>query len=200
MKKHQKLVNQTLNHMNDEMIVFVGDSITEQWAVNGQTVWSKYYSSRGTYNYGIGGDQTQQVLYRIQNKEFDGLHPKVIVLLIGTNNVYLNETLDDIAHGVNETVRELLAKMPKSKLILLGVLPRGEPLGTKCKQLNELIKNLDNQQTVYYLDMWSQFEDPSGHIRTELYTSGLLHLTQLGYHVWQQTMEPLLNKLDPTIF
>ena len=88
-----------------------------------------------------------------------------------------------------------MAKMPETKLILLGVLPRAEPLGAKCKQLNTLIKKLDNQKSVYFLDMWLAFEDESGKQKTDLYVGDKLHLNDKGYEVWQQTMEPLLKKL-----
>ncbi|CAG2178877.1 unnamed protein product [Oppiella nova] len=197
LKRHEALVNQTLQHKTEEQIVFVGDSITEGWAGNGKAVWAKYYTPRHTFNYGIGGDQTQHVIYRIQNKEFDGLNPKVTILMIGTNNAGGN-TVEDIAHGVNETVKELLGKMPNTKVILLGVLPRAEPLGAKVKQVNELIAKLNNDKNVFFLDMWSAYET-DGKQHTELYVSDKLHLNEKGYEVWQQTMEPLLKKLDPTL-
>src|SRR4051812_10943438 len=82
LKHHEALVNQTLQHKGDLQMAFVGDSITAGWAQNGKTVWDKYYTPRHAYNYGIGGDITQSVIYRIQNKEFDGLNPKVTVLMI----------------------------------------------------------------------------------------------------------------------
>ncbi|CAG2111128.1 unnamed protein product [Medioppia subpectinata] len=88
--KHQRLVNQTRDHMNDEVIVFVGDSITHNWANLGGTVWDKHYRRRHAYNYGVGGDRTENVLYRIANNEFDGLDPKMIVLMIGMNRWVTN--------------------------------------------------------------------------------------------------------------
>ncbi|CAG2118761.1 unnamed protein product [Medioppia subpectinata] len=85
--------------------------------------------------------------------------------------------------------------MPETKLILLGVLPRAEPLGAKVKQVNTLIKKLNNDKNVFFLDMWSAYESADGHIKTELFGSDKLHPNARGYEVWQQTMEPLLNKL-----
>ncbi|XP_054157128.1 platelet-activating factor acetylhydrolase IB subunit alpha2-like [Oppia nitens] len=194
LKRHEKLLEQTRLHKTDEQLVFVGDSITEGWAGNGHNVWAQHYTPRHAYNYGIGGDRTEHVIYRIQNKEFDELKPKVTVLMIGTNNIASN-TIEDIAHGVNETVRELLGKMPETKLILLGVLPRAEPLGTKCKQLNTLIKKLDNQKNVFWHDMWLDFESADGKQKTDLYVSDKLHLNEKGYQVWQQSTEALISKL-----
>jgi hypothetical protein len=80
---HEQLINMTIEHKKDIKVVFLGDSITAGWAGNGKEVWHKYYAPRGAYNYGIGGDTTQNVLYRIQNHEFDDISPKVLVLKIG---------------------------------------------------------------------------------------------------------------------
>ena len=108
-----------------------------------------------------------------------------------------SNTIEDIAHGVHAILQQLAVKMPVTKVILLGVLPRNEPLGTKAKQLNVLLKKLADEKTVYWLDMWSAFETPEGKQKTELYVADHLHLNAAGYEVWAHTMEPLLNKLDP---
>jgi len=196
LKRHEALVNQTLQHHADEQVIFIGDSITEGWAGNGQAVWTQYYAPKHAYNYGIGGDQTQHVLYRIANKEFDGLTAaKVSILMIGTNNLGGN-TVEDIAHGIKEILAQLEAKMPSTKIILLGVLPRDEPLGAKAKQLNALIAKYADDSKVFWCDMWSAFESADGKQMTELYVSDHLHLDAAGYAAWQKTMEPLLTKLD----
>ncbi|XP_054157126.1 platelet-activating factor acetylhydrolase IB subunit alpha2-like [Oppia nitens] len=194
--RHKLLIDQTIIHKTEEQIVFVGDSITDFWTLGqGRDVWAKYYANRHAFNYGISGDRTENVVYRIQNKEFDGLKPKVTVVMIGTNNIPLKESTEDIAKGVEEIVRELLAKMPETKVILLGVLPRGLPLGNICKELNTLIKKLDNQKNVFWLDMWSAFEGTDGDVKHELFNLDKLHPNHEGYVVWQKTMEPLLQKL-----
>jgi hypothetical protein len=83
MTHHEMLLNTTKTHKNDIKVVFLGDSITSGWGGNGKETWNKYYAPRGAYNYGIGGDTTQNVLWRIRNHEFDGISPKFIVLKIG---------------------------------------------------------------------------------------------------------------------
>ena len=83
MHEHEALLNQTHLHAKEEQIVFIGDSITHGWAGNGKAVWAKHYSDRHAFNYGIGGDRTEHVLWRIDNKEFDGIKAKVAVLMIG---------------------------------------------------------------------------------------------------------------------
>ena len=89
---HERFLNQTLQHMEDIKIVFLGDSKTEEWVQEGKgkKVWEKYYVNRGTYNYGIRSDSTRQVLWRIEHDELYGLDPKVLVFFIGGNNFYEN--------------------------------------------------------------------------------------------------------------
>ena len=195
-EKHERLINQTIEHGKDAKIVFIGDSITEMWGSNGKEVWNKYYAPRHAYNYGIGGDSTQHVLYRIENKELDGPNPKVTVLMIGTNNLKAN-TVQDIAHGVQEILKQVEHKMPATKVILLGILPRPKPYGEKAQEVNNLIEKFANQKTVFWLDMKSSFVTTDGKQKDELYIKDRVHLQPAGYEVWHKTMEPLLVKLDP---
>jgi lysophospholipase L1-like esterase len=120
----------------------------------------------------------------------------MIFKTIGTNNA-APTTVEDIAHGVREAVTELLGKMPNTKVILLALLPR-DSLHDKVRQVNEAIKTLNNDKNVFFLDMWSAYET-DGKLHTELYNDDKLHLSPKGYEVWQQTMEPVLKKLDPTL-
>ena len=89
LKRHQELVTLTRQHAKEEKITFIGDSITEAWAFNGKNQWAKFYAPRQAYNYGVAGDQTQHVLYRIANGEFDGITAKVAVLLIGNLSEFI---------------------------------------------------------------------------------------------------------------
>ena len=106
-----------------------------------------------------------------------------------------DNSVEDIAHGVQAIIADLQGKMPETKIVLLGVLPRGEPLGSKAKELNVLLKEFGNNQSVYWLDMWNQFIDANGNPKPGLYTDDNLHLIEGGYQVWQQTLDPLLNQL-----
>ncbi|CAG2170476.1 unnamed protein product [Oppiella nova] len=179
-------------------IVFVGDSITEFWESVGRMTWDRSYAPRHAYNYGISGDRTENVIYRIREKEFDGLHPKVAVLMIGTNNIGWNNSVEDTVRGVKQVLTELTAKLPDTKVILTSHLPRTEPYGSKCKQVTELIQQFADNKTVFYEDLWTPYVFPNGTQKLELFVDGL-HLSPKGYEVWQQTMEPLLNKLSPTL-
>ena len=87
--------------------------------------------------------------------------------------------------------------MPTTKIILLGVFPRGEPLGSKAKQLNVLLEKFGDNRNVFWLNMWNAFVTSDGKLKPGYYFPDNLHLLESGYQAWQETMEPLLKKLDP---
>ena len=86
---HEQLMNQTKMHGKEAQIVFLGDSITQGWRYSGAPIWDKFYAPRHAFNYGVGGDRTENILWRLANKEFDGVNPKVVVLMIGISIKYL---------------------------------------------------------------------------------------------------------------
>jgi lysophospholipase L1-like esterase len=172
-------------------LLFLGDSITQGWRENG--VWQRFYGSRHAQNFGIGGDRTQHVLWRIQNGELDGIEPKVIVLMIGTNNLH-SETPDEIAQGTGAIVAELRRRLPKSKILLLGIFPRSpKPDGVRerLKSANEKIAKLDDGSHVRYLDIGRAFINDDGTISPDVMPDGL-HLSLKGYRIWADAMEPTL--------
>ncbi|OJW22659.1 MAG: hypothetical protein BGO49_01370 [Planctomycetales bacterium 71-10] len=174
-------------------VIFLGDSITEGWGQN--PVWKKYYGQRKALNLGIGGDQTQHVLWRIQNGELVGLHPKALMLMIGTNNAGSNPA-DQIAEGVEAIVAELQKTLPDTEILLLGVFPRGEkPDDTRKKltDVNARISKLDGGK-VHYLDIGSSFVNPDGTISKDIMPD-YLHLSEKGYELWAAAVEPTLKKL-----
>ena len=121
MEMHKSfLVHAKKGHID---LLFLGDSITQGW--NENSVWQRFYGPRHAANFGIGGDRTQHVLWRIQNGELDGIEPKVTVLMIGTNNLH-DDTPDEIAQGIKTIVAELRKRLPKTKVLLLGVFPRSQ--------------------------------------------------------------------------
>ncbi|HTQ39570.1 MAG TPA: GDSL-type esterase/lipase family protein [Pirellulales bacterium] len=110
----------------DVDLLFVGDSITQGWETRGKDVWDKYYGNRKAMNDGISGDRTQHVLWRHDQGNIDGIHPKLAVIMIGTNNSNgKDNTAEEIADGVTAIVHQLREKLPDTKLLLLGIFPRG---------------------------------------------------------------------------
>jgi lysophospholipase L1-like esterase len=181
--------------------LFIGDSITQGWGDDngGKALWQKYYAPRGVENFGIGGDTTRQVLYRLQNGLVDGLSPKVVVLRIGTNNLYNDHNAgsdEEIAAGVGEIVKLLRTKLPGAKILLLDVLPRQNEYFTgRTKAINTLISKLDDGQNVRFLAMSDAFQTAPGKVRPELYTGDQLHLSAAGYARWAELMQPLFDQL-----
>jgi lysophospholipase L1-like esterase len=172
-------------------LLFLGDSITQGW--NDNDVWKRFYGPRNPANFGIGGDRTQHVLWRIQNGELDGIEPKVVVLMIGTNNAS-SASADEIAQGITAIVEELRHRLPNAKILLLGVFPRGEnPDATREKldAVNAKIAGLDDGTHVKFLDIGKKFLNEDGTISREVMPD-YLHLSSKGYRIWADAMEPTL--------
>jgi len=172
-------------------LLFLGDSITQGW--NDNEVWKRFYGPRNAANFGIGGDRTQHVLWRIQNGELDGIEPKVVVLMIGTNNAS-SSTDDEIAQGITAIVEELRHRLPRARILLLGVFPRGQkPDATreKLQAVNARIARLDDGSQVKFLDIGKAFLNEDGTISREIMPD-YLHLSPRGYRIWADAMEPTL--------
>jgi lysophospholipase L1-like esterase len=178
-------------------LLFVGDSITEGWGNN--AVWQKTYAPLKAANIGIGGDTTENVLWRLENGEVDGISPKVAVLLIGTNNFGLEQhSPDQVAKGVAACVQTLRKKLPTTKIILLAIFPRdpnpAADIRKKIKTVNDQIQKLDDRKTVHYLDIGPKLANPDGSLAKEVMPD-FLHLSEKGYQIWADAMAPLLKEL-----
>ena len=183
-------------------LLFLGDSITAGWGGNGKEVWAKSFAAWEPANFGIGGDRTQHVLWRIQNGELDGLKPKAAVIMIGTNNTG-GDTAEGIASGVTKIVETIRQKLPGTKILLLAVFPRGEkpttpekanPGRDKIKQVNGIIAKLADNKNVFFLDIGEKFMEPDGTITKEIMPD-FLHLTPAGYQIWADAITPKLTEL-----
>ncbi len=180
-------------------LAFLGDSITQSWETQGRAVWERFYGPRRAANYGFGGDSTQHVLWRLDHGEFDGLAPKVIVLLIGTNNARHGDgTPDEIAAGVRAVLGRLADKCPRSKVLLLGILPRGAAPGDamrlKCDQVNALLPALADGDRVHFLNINGALLQPDGTLPKAI-APDQLHLSAQGYERWAAAMESRLQEL-----
>jgi lysophospholipase L1-like esterase len=183
-------------------LVFLGDSITAGWAGAGKDVWAKSFSQWTPANFGIGGDRTQHVLWRIENGELETIKPKAAVLMIGTNNTG-GDTAEGIAKGVTKIVETIRKKQPDTKILLLAVFPRGEKPTTpekanagrdKIKQVNAIIAKLDDKKNVFFLDIGDKFMQPDGTIAKDIMPD-FLHLSPAGYQIWADAITPKLTEL-----
>ncbi|OXA63915.1 platelet-activating factor acetylhydrolase IB subunit beta [Folsomia candida] len=195
MERYQTNVNNTLINGPNINLLFYGDSITEGWDYTGRQIWDTVYAPFGAANYGIGGDATQHVLWRSMNGETENLAPKLCVLKIGTNNVgWYPER--DIARGISAIVAELRGRLPTTKILLLGILPRINAEETeRVEQINAMVSILDNGNTVRFLNMRDAFYMGNGQFYPGLYSPDLLHLETMGYAKWRETMEPLFLEM-----
>ncbi len=192
MKLHESFLDQAKK--GNIEVLFLGDSITQGWNSNG--VWKRFYGPRHAANFGIGGDRTEHVLWRIEHGEIDGIHPRVVVLMIGTNNSGSN-TADEIALGIAAIVKELRQRLPETKVLLLGIFPRGQkPDATRAKleEVNRQVSRLDDGSHVTYLDIAKAFLNPDGTLSREIMPD-YLHLTAKGYRLWADAIEPTLWRL-----
>lgn len=191
MEIHQRYVERAKKGKVD--LLFLGDSITQGWNEETNPIWKRFYGPRHAANFGIGGDRTQHVLWRIKNGELDGIKPMVAVLMIGTNNVSSN-TPDEIAHGVTAIVQELRQRLPETKILLLAVFPRSQKpdsIRDRLKSVNEKIAKLNDGDHVRFLDIGKAFLEEDGTISNEIMPD-YLHLSRSGYRRWAEAMEPTL--------
>ena len=180
-------------------VAFIGDSITLGWVDAGKEVWNKRYAPLGVADYGLGGDSTRQVLWRIAHGEMDGISPKLIVLNIGTNNLYSDNNAgsdEEIAEGITAVVTTLRKKLPDAKILLCGILPRqNDYFSNRIIHINSLIGKLDDGKMVRFLDMKDKFADSPAQIKANLYNPDHLHLASEGYQVWADAMQPLFTSM-----
>lgn len=188
-------------------ILFIGDSIfhffggekLDNYPLAGQHAWNEHYAARNAGNIGFGWDRTENVLWRLQHGAIDGIAPKVVVLLIGTNNLG-GCSAPDIALGIKSIVLEIEQRLPHTNILLLGILPRGEnpnPLRDKIAEVNAMIAKLDGTHHVSFLDIGAKFLTPEGRINKDL-MPGFLHPNETGYRILAEAIEPALTKLLKT--
>lgn len=180
-------------------LLFIGDSITQGWEDAGRAVWARYYAPRRAFNLGYNSDRTEHVLWRLEHGELEGLAPRGIVLLIGTNNTSAErESPEDTAAGIRTIVELLRHRLPTSRILLLGLFPRGhdarDPFWQINAQVNQQVQRLADNRTVWYLDLGRLFYDEAGRLSSGAMPD-LLHPSADGYRQWAEAMEPMIQRL-----
>lgn len=196
--QRQDTLNERVKQHPDAQLLFIGDSITHGWEGGGKEVWQKYYEKRHALNLGIGGDQTQHVLWRLDHGNLEGLHPKLAVVMIGTNNAGAGNSPKEIADGVKAVVDQLRTKVPGCKVLLLAIFPRDQLPTGKLRKINdaanEMIAKFADNQNVFYLDIGQKFLGPDGSLPKDIMPD-LLHPNAKGYEIWASAIEPSVAKL-----
>ena len=201
-------INRRIEQGNIDLL-FVGDSITHFWegtiypadsephGTAGQVVWDEYYSQRNAVNIGIGGDKIEHILWRLDNGNIDGISPKLIVLLAGTNNVEDN-TAAEIADGIVAIIDKLQLKLPDSKILLLSIFPRGEHPNDLRKILanasDTAAARIADRDKVFYMDIAANFLSNDGILRPDIMPDAL-HPNEQGYRIWAESIEPIVSQL-----
>ena len=181
-------------------LIFDGDSITAGWQSTGRSIWNEHYGKLNAFDFGIAGDGTQHLLWRlIEGKQADGLHPKLIVLMIGTNN--LSNTADQVADAIKRIVAEYQKRCPEAVILLQAILPRGEqpannPHRDKNKVINQTLAKFADGKKVIFIDFGDKFLNPDGTIIADL-MPGFLHPSAKGYQIWADAIPPIINQYFP---
>jgi len=180
-------------------IIFIGASIIAGWQGAGAAIWQKDYLPRHALNFGISGDKTQNVLWRLDNMNVKELRPKVAVIMIGANNTA--NTPREIADGIEAVVNRARSIFPGVKVILVSLTPNRRA-NDKMMAVDAILKSFTDDQSVYWLDLVPLMPPittttPDG--KTDTNWKGLkadhLHPNASGYQIWHDAMEPLLSKL-----
>lgn len=200
-----------LKNKDNVAVLFLGDSImndiwrsrslsyAERVKAGGNPVWQKYYDPLPAANFGISGDETGNLLWRItEGGALDGFRPKVVVLMIGINNLIRGQTPEQTAEGIAAVAKTVKSKLPDTRLLLLGVFPCWQPathpIREKVRRTNALIRPLHDGQQVFYLDVGHVFVEPDGNILKEK-LQDTLHPSEKGYALWAEAMDPYLSDL-----
>ena len=197
LKRHEAFVARAKE--GNVKVLFLGDSITAGWAGAGKEVWAQRYEKLPAANFGIGGDRTQHVLWRITHGELEGIHPQVVVLMLGTNNIK-SDSAAAIAKADEKLVSTIRQKLPGTKILLLGIFPRAHKtddpamhIPEKVKAVNDQLARLDDGKDVRYLDLADKLA-PGGTLVPEYYTDNV-HLTAKGYEVWADAIDARLKEM-----
>ncbi len=162
-------------------LLFLGDSITDGWRGGGLTVWNKYFAPLKAANFGIGGDRTEHVIWRLRHGELEGIQPKLVVLMIGTNN---GDSAEDVTAGIKTIIADIHERSAGSRILLLGIFPRGEkPAGRERNEaVNKMIAALPDRK-VTYLDIGAVFLTADGTLSADIMPD-FLHPNARGYQLW----------------
>jgi len=194
MPRHEAKLAEAKKRSEEIELVFIGDSITHHFD---KGVWAENFEQYGAFNLGFSGDETQHVLWRFENGALDHLDPKLAIIMIGTNNTgNSSHEPSDTALGIDAVVRETKAQLPKSKMLLLGIFPRGiekdHPMRKTNKAINNKLPAIAEKHGIDYLDIGHIFLDKKGRLPGNIMPDAL-HPKKVGYELWAKAMKPQIT-------
>lgn len=197
--RHKAFLKEIKDGHGDFDFVLIGDSITDGWPSRGKNTYACFAPWK-PLDLGVSGETTEEVLWRLQNGELDGIHPKVVMIMIGTNNLgrYADEKPEWVAAGIKRIIEAVRAKHPKAKVLLLAIFPRSatteDPIRRRVEETNKLLPSLADGKNVHFMDIGNRFLDMQGNLPTEVMPD-LLHPNAEGYRIWLEAVKPKLEEL-----
>jgi serine/threonine protein kinase/lysophospholipase L1-like esterase len=183
-------------------VLFLGDGNTDAWLTGaGKAVWAKRFVPLKAEAFGFANDRTENVQWRIRNGELDGIAPKVVVLMIGINNILFDGLErsggEEVAAGITAIVKTIRAKSPGSRVLLMAIFPYGPQGGTalrkKIAAVNEIIARLDDGKAVRYLDIGPKLLQANGFLPANIIQG--VNIQRRGYEIWAAAIAPLLQEM-----
>ena len=203
---HEQLLEKARKDHID--IYFEGDSITRRWGATDYPEllanWKQNFFGWNAADFGWGADKTENILWRLENGEFDGVNPKVIVLLAGTNNVGnhvpatgADAKVAEVTGGLQAILRVLQAKAPDATIILMAIFPRNDDPAVLpiIERINENLSKLSDGKKIRYLNINDKLADRDGKLFDGMMNADKLHPALKGYQVWADVLKPILTEL-----
>ncbi|WP_146180309.1 GDSL-type esterase/lipase family protein [Opitutus sp. ER46] len=184
-------------------LYFLGDSITRRWGATDYPAmlahWQANFHGWNAGNFGWGGDSTENILWRVEHGELDGVNPRVIVLLAGTNNLGLHPppgAVDEVPRGIKAIIDVCRRKAPHAVIILTAIFPRNdsEAANAAIRAINPKLAAFADGRTIRFLNVNDRLADEQGRLFPGM-TMDQLHPTVKGYEVWAEGLRPLLTEL-----
>ncbi len=179
-------------------LLFLGDSITQGWSYRnflGKEVWQVNFDRYDPANFGVGGDRTEHLIWRLTNGEIRGIQPRAVVLLIGTNNTGTHSARQ-IAAGIRKNIEIIQSQLPGAQILLLGILPRADSAAKMnvIRAVNGNISTLDNGHSLRCLDVSKAIPNFNLDEFNRLYLRDKLHLNSQGYKKVASLIQPILSE------
>ncbi|MEO8098690.1 MAG: GDSL-type esterase/lipase family protein [Acidobacteriota bacterium] len=203
---HQQLLDKARQGGID--VYFEGDSITRRWGATDYPQllanWKQNFFGWNAADFGWGADLIQNILWRLENGELDGVNPKVIVLLAGTNNAGNvvraggeASKVADITKGLTAVLRVMQAKAPMATIILTAIFPRNDNMAVMpvIDAINGNLQQLADGQRIRYLNVNDRLADRAGTLLPGMMNADNLHPALPGYQVWADALKPILTEL-----
>ncbi len=205
---HQQLLEKKTRGQID--VYFLGDSITRRWGATDERYrpllenWRKNFYGWNAANFGWGADGTQHILWRLENGELDGVNPKIIVLMAGTNNVGKqapvgsnDPRIEDITRGIRAIVDLCRQKAPEATIVVTGITPRNDNIAVMpiIERINANLSRLADGRSIRFVNINGRLADPHGKLHEGMTDPDQLHLQVKAYQIWADALKPIFTEL-----